>query len=219
MAVFRALLIVTLLLSPATLLLLYVWGQRRSMRGWGTWDWLIAASVAINWVVFTVLLIRSQTPYGMIFSTSILTHVLLVMSCLGVALSAKNWRLLLANSLQITLWVVIAYAPAHWMGNPGPGTVTINGERADATVYFGYPTDSEAEAVALVDIPSAGDYFLSFGTEKVRYGTNREFVRLPGGIWVFKSLRQMSFVAPLPPKELNQFRIESPDGRLIEVQF
>jgi hypothetical protein len=220
MDVFRAFLIVIWLLSPLIVLLLYVWGQRQSIRGWGTWAWLSAASVAINWTAFTVLLIRSQTPYGMIFQTSVLTHVLTVMSCAGVVLCAKNWRLLLANTALITFWITIAYAPAHWMSSRGPGTVRINGQQVSSTVYFGHPTDSEAEEVALVEIPGAEDYFLSFETEKIRHATNRDFVHLPCGIWVFKSLRRMSFSEePLPSKEENQLRVASSDGRVIEVQF
>lgn len=219
MPAFRAFVLVSWLLSPGIFLLLHFWDQRRRTRGWSTSNLLIAAAIAINWIVFVVLLIRAQTPYGMVYSTSALTHILLVMSCLGVVLSVRNWRLLLANAVLITLWIVIAYAPAHWMSNSGLGNVTIDGQRADATIYFGYPTDSEAEAIALADIPRAGDYFLSFGTERVRIAIGHEFVHLPGGIWVFKSLRQMSFAAPLPPRRLNQFRIESSDGKLIEVQF
>lgn len=219
MVALRGFVIVIWLLSPAILLLLYLWKQRKSLLGWKSLNWLIAASVAIDWLVFVVLLIRSQTPYGMIFSTSLLTHVLLVMACLGVALCAKKWQLLLANLLLVTLWITIAYAPSHWMAHSGHGAVRINGQETRAAVYFGNPTDSEAEAIALVDIPGVGDYFLSFGTEKVRFAASRHYVHLPGGIWVFESLRQMSFVAPLSPTELNQFRIESPDGRLIEVQF
>jgi hypothetical protein len=50
------------------------------------------------------------------------------------------------------------------------GAVKINGQQTSGTVYFGYPSDSEAEAVALVDIPGVGDYFLSFekGESQVR---------------------------------------------------
>ena len=209
MTAMRPLLIVIWLLAPAIFLLLEVrseWAAQGARVGTPR-SRLIAASVAINWVIFVVSLIRSQTPYGMIFSTSAFTHVLLLMSFLGVVLSAKNWRLLLANSVLITLWIAIAYAPAHWMANWGPGTVRINGQQADATVYFGHPTDSEAENIALVDIPGTGNYFLSFETEKVRPAANREFVHLPGGIWVFKSLHPMSFVSPLPPMAVNQWRI------------
>jgi hypothetical protein len=101
----------------------------------------------------------------------------------------------------------------------GPGTVRVDRQRTDATIYFGHPIDSEAEAVALVEMPGTGDYFLRFETEKVGLGAENEYVHLPYGIWVFKSLRQMSFVAPLPPEKLNQFRIAAPNGRVIEVQF
>ena len=165
------------------------------------------------------LLIRSQTAYGMIFLTSLLTHILLALSCVGAVLAVRKPPLLMANVALITLWIAIAYAPAHWLMRSGTGTVTVDGRRADATIYYGHPTDSGAEAVALAEIPGIGDYFLDFETEKVRLGARDEYFHLPYGIWVFKSLRQMRFVAPLPPEELNQFRIAAPNGRVIEVQF
>ena len=125
----------------------------------------------------------------------------------------------MANVALVSLWITIAYAPAHWLAKSGPGDVKINGQRADATLYYGNPTDSEAEAVALVEIPGAGDYLLNFGSEKIRLAAKHDFIHLPGGIWVFKSLRQMNFFEPLPPREMNQFRIATPDARVIEVQF
>ncbi len=221
MAVVRALVILFWLLSPAVFLFLYLRGQRAplALRRWKARTLFAASSIAINWILFAGLLIRSQTAYGMIFPTSILTHLLLTLSCVGAVLAARRWPLLIANVALLTLWIAIAYAPAHWLMKSGPGRVSVDGQRTDATIYFGHPTDSEAQAVALAEIPGIGDYFLNFDTEKVRVGTKDEYVHLPYGIWVFKSLRQMRFVAPLPPKELNQFRIAAPNGRVIEVQF
>jgi hypothetical protein len=221
MTVVRVLLILFWLLSPAIFLFLYlrVGRAQLGLRRWKARTLLAASSVAINWILFAALLIRSQTAYGMIFPTSMLTHVLLALSCVGAVLAVKKWPLLIANVALVTLWIAIAYAPAHWLMKLGPGTVRVDGQRTNATIYFGHPTDSEAETVALAEIPGTGDYFLSFETEKVRPGAENEFVHLPYGIWVFKSLRQMSFVAPLQPEKLNQFRIAAPNGRVIEVQF
>lgn len=221
MTAIRVLLIVIWLFSPAIFLFFYVrrqWASlsfgRESAR-----SWFAASSVAINWIVFVALLVHSQTPYGMIFSTSILTHILLAASLVGAVVGIRKWPLLMANATLVTLWIVIAYAPVHWLRSVGPGSVNVDGKRAEATVYFGYPTDSEAEAVAMVEIPSVGDYFLSFGEEKIKPTRGAEFVRLPYGIWVFNSLRETTFIEPLPPKNLNQFRIASNDGRIVEVQF
>ncbi len=156
MAVIRALLILLWLLSPAVFLLLYLGGLRPAMsiqrRRIGIW--LAVSSVAINWILFVVLLIRAQTPYGMIFQTSLLTDVLLGLSCVGVVLGIRKWRLAMANVALITLWVTIAYAPAHWLGHwRVEGTVRVDGRQVGATLFLGNPYDSEAEAIALVDIP------------------------------------------------------------------
>ncbi len=148
-----------------------------------------------------------------------LTHILLGLSLVGVVLGVRKWPLLMANVALASLWIVIAYAPAHWLRNVGPGNVRVDGKRIGATVFFGRPTDSEAEELAMVEIPGIGDYFLSFGEEKVKPAIRSEYLRLPYGIWVLNSLREMSLVEPLPPTSVNQFRIASPDGRVIEVQF
>lgn len=237
MAAVRVLLIVFWLSAPAIFLFLYLRGQRArlSLRGGSARSWFAASSVAINWILFVVLLVRSlmSEPDGTFFPTSILTHIFLAVSCVGVVLGARKWPLLMANLALVTLWIVFAYAPAHWLRHWGAGAVRLNGQRADATLYLGDPYASEAEEIALVDIPGVGDYFLSFGEEKVRLAPTYELIHLPGGIWDFKSLRQMGFieqlqskqsnemgfVEQLQPKESNEFRFAAPDGRVIEVQF
>lgn len=221
MAYFRALLIFLWLLSPVFFVLVYVRSQRASLsiRSGNARSRFAVSAVAINWLLFAALLVRSQTPYGMIFQTSILTHVFLAGSFAGVILNVRKWPLITANLALVSLWIVIGYAPAHWLRSIGPGGVKVDGRPSHATVYFGYPTDSEAEAIAFVEVSGNGDYLLSFGQEKVRTANKREYLHLPYGIWVFSSLREMSFVEPLPPKNLNQFRIASQGGRVIEVQF
>jgi len=184
----------------------------------------LIGSVAIaNWILFIFLLIRSLTPYGMIFQTSLLTDVLVLASCIGavvsLVVSAKRWPLLLANLVLITLWVGMAYAPAHWLRKCNYGKASVDGAATPALAYIGYPTDSDADAVVLVQIPAADDYFLSFEEETVRMAAKNEYVSLPGGVWVFQSLRDMSFTKPLPPKRMNEFRIMSPQGKIISVQF
>ena len=97
--------------------------------------------------------------------------------------------------------------------------VTIDGQPTSASVFIAHPWDSEAEAIVLVHVPDASDYFLSFGEEKVRLAGKHEYVRLPGGVWCLRSLRDMAFVESLPPNRLNQFRIASPQGTVVSVQF
>jgi len=182
----------------------------------------IGLAAVANWIVFTILLVKSQTPYGIVFLTSLLTHGLLLLSFLAatVSLILKRGKLplLSANLLLITLWVVIVYAPSHWLRDWNYGSVRIDGRLTPASVYIGNPTDSEADAIMLVHVPAADDYFLSLGEEKIRVATKREYVRLPGGVWCLRSLLEMKFEEPLPPKQMNEFRIASSKG-VIAVQF
>jgi hypothetical protein len=102
----RALLIVFWLSSPAVFLFFNARGERASLRrrGGNARSWVATSSTAINWVLFVVLLVRSQTSYGMIFPTSILTHVLLGLSFVGVVLGLRKWPLLMANVALVSLW-------------------------------------------------------------------------------------------------------------------
>lgn len=211
--------IVIWLLSPVIFLLLFVLRQRKGAGWWRSWRGLYAALTTIDWIAFAVLLVWAQTPYGMIFRTSIFTLILLVMACTLMMLCAKYWRLLLANVALVSLWVFVAYGQAHWMVANGPGNVTINGQPASAEIYFGYPTDSEDEAVALAEIPTAGEYFLSFDSGDVSRATKHEIIPLPIGVWTVPSLRHLKWIAALPPQKEDQFRFVASDGRVIEVQF
>lgn len=183
-----------------------------------------ALAIAANWILFVRLLIESQTPYGMDVQTSLLTHGLLVLASAGAVISIsvrpRRWSCLLGNVILITLWVGVAYAPAHWLRKWDYGTVKIDGRPTPASIYIGNPTDSEAEAVVLVHVPAtAADYFISFEDEKVRTASAREYVRMPGGIWTFRSMREMVFTDPLPSRQINEFRIASPKGDIVSVQF
>jgi hypothetical protein len=184
---------------------------------------VIGVAALANWILLLVLLIKAETPYGAIFQTSALTHALLLFACVAAVASlvssSGRWLLFFANFLLITTWVVAAYAPAHWMGAWDDGKVTIDGQPTSASVFIAHPWDSEAEAIVFVHIPAASDYFLSFGEEKVRLAGKHEYLRLPGGVWCLPSLRDMAFVESLPPNQLNQFRIASPQGWVVSVQF
>ncbi|MGB6974763.1 MAG: hypothetical protein WBD67_08790 [Terracidiphilus sp.] len=215
----RAVGIVVWLISPGSFLLIEAWNQWRSKWNLRSRRTLVAAVAALNWIGFAVLLIRAQTPYGMIFQTSILTMALLVMACVGLVLSAKHWRLLLANAALVSLWVLVAYGQAHWMVSHGTGDVRINGRPANARIYIAYPTDSENEAVVMAEIQGAGEYFLSFDTGDVSRATRYAVLPLPDGVWTVPSLRQLKWTAALHPLKDNQFRFAAPDGRVVEVQF
>jgi hypothetical protein len=177
-----------------------------------------------DWAVFVYFLIHSATPYGMFFRTSRATAALLLLSSIApiaaFAGGTGRWQLALASALMVSLWVCIGYAPAHYLRRTDFGTVTVDDRPAAAYVYLGHPTDSEAEAVALVQIDhGGGDYLLDFDSEKVRPVSESEYVRVPGGVWFLKSVQGGTFTEPLPPRQLNQFRLRSPNGHVVTVQF
>lgn len=128
----------------------------------------------------------------------------------GVALA-------LASAVTVCgLW--FAYAPAHWMTQVSWATVTIDDQPAIADVYIGNPTKNEAEAFLLVHVSTGGDYILNFDGENYREASRNEFVRVSKHAWTFKSMDGGHFTAPLPPQNLNQFRISS-RGHIVTVQF
>ena len=115
-------------------------------------------------------------------------------------------------------WFLVGAVPSHWMRHIDFGTVKVDDLQVRADIYFANPT-GEAEAVALVHVKDAGDYFLDFGSEKVRQASPSEFLHLFGGIWSYRSLPQGAFREPLPSPNLNEFRIPTQDGHAVSVQF
>jgi hypothetical protein len=177
-----------------------------------------------DWALFVYFVIHSATPYGMYFRTSWATAALLVLSFVAAiaafTASAGRWQLALASTLIVSLWVCIGYAPAHYLRTADFGIVTVDDHPAAAYVYMGHPTDMEAEAFALVRIQHGGsDYLLNFDSEKVRPASESEYVRIPGGVWFLRSMQCGTFAEPLPPRQLNQFRVRSSDGHVITVRF
>jgi hypothetical protein len=67
----------------------------------------------------------------------------------------------------------------------------------------------------LVHLRDGGDYFLDFGSERVRPGSASEYVRLFGGVWCFRSMQKGSFSDPLPFLRLNEFRIPTQGGHVV----
>lgn len=153
-----------------------------------------------------------MSPQDVLFESSRSSHY-------GMSSRSARWQLSFSNFLLVTLWVGIAYAPAHWLRTWNYATVTVNGRPSPASAFIADPWNSEAEAIVLVRVPAASDYFLSFGEEKVRLAGKHEYIRLPGGVWCLPSLRDMTFVEPLPSTQMNEFRIASPQGSLVSVQF
>jgi hypothetical protein len=77
-------------------------------------------------------------------------------------------------------------------------TVTVDDRPVRADVYIGQPTENQAEAIALVQVPGAGDYFLDFEEERYREASDHEFIRLGNNVWTLKSMRDGRFLALLP---------------------
>jgi hypothetical protein len=100
------------------------------------------------------------------------------------------------------------------------GTVKVDGTPMGADIFFGEP-NGEAEAIVLAHLKDGRDYFLDFGTEKWRRGRASEYVRLFGGVWSFRSMQEGLYreQEQLPFRRLNEFRVPTPDGHEVSVQF
>jgi hypothetical protein len=96
--------------------------------------------------------------------------------------------------------------------------VTVDEHKVDADIFFGNPS-GEAEAIVLVHLKDGRDYFLDFGTEKVRRGSASEYARLFAGVWCFRSMQKGLYSEQLPFRNLNEFRIPTQDGHVVSVQF
>ena len=124
--------------------------------------------------------------------------------------------LLLLALIAGAFWFV--YAPAHWL-RPFIGTVTVDGHPAQADLYIGYPTNSEAEAIAFVHLPGAGDYFLNFEEEGYREASSKEFIRFQTCVWTFAPMNEGRFSPPLPFRAINEFHLPPSGGHTVTVQF
>lgn len=214
------------LVSPPILTVFGLRDWRRKRRGGGLRVKLpLALGIVLlaDWGLFVQFVIQSATPYGMYFRTTWATAALLLLSFLAAIASLVapmgRWQLGLAGILILSLWVW-GYVPAHYLNRVDFVTVTVDDRPVAASVYLGHPTDMEAEAFALVRLEhGGGDYLLDFDSENVRSANGSEYVRIPGGAWYLRSMQSGAFAEPLPPRQLNQFRLLSRDGRVITVQF
>jgi hypothetical protein len=151
------------------------------------------------------------------------TPLLLGLSLISIAICVGAYAfrrsLLIANCLLLFTWFDIGYAPSHWLSRENLGSVRVNGQPVTATVYIGNPTLDEAEAIALVHVPSVGNYFVDFGSETFREASSQEVVVLPFGVWSWKPMNQGQFRPPLPFLNVNECRIPMADGRVMTVAF
>jgi hypothetical protein len=132
-----------------------------------------------------------------------------------------TWRKGLLLSFLFAVGIAcfwLAVSPTHWLRKVDFGTVQVDEHQVDADIFFGNP-EGEAEAIVLVHLRDGSDYFLDFGSERVRPGSASEYVRLFGGVWCFRSMQKGSFGEPLPFRRLNEFRIPTQGGHVVSVQF
>jgi hypothetical protein len=217
--------ILWLVLPPIfTLFGLRSWRRKRGGTGFRVVLPLALGMVLLSeWVLFVHFMIHSATPYGMYFRTNRGTDALLLLSFLAaigsVAGPMSRWQLAVASFLILSLWVCVGYAPAHYLHRDF-ATVSVDDHAVAASVYLGHPTDMEAEAFALVRLENGeGDYLLDFDSEKTRPAKRSEYVCVPGGVWYLRSMQSGTFAEPLPPRQLNQFRLLGRNGRAVIVQF
>lgn len=222
----RATILLAWLLSPPvlTIFALVAWRCKRHPGSWKTTAALAIGTVVLtNWIFFLYFLFNGQTIYGYEYHTSRATDTLLLISFLmliaSIAVYVGRWQLLLANILLVTLWIGIIYSQAHWLGRVDFGEVKVDDRSVPAVVYIGYPADSEAQAIALVHVPTVGDYFLDFEEETFRQGSGRDFIPLGYGAWTYKPMRQGQFRPPLPFLHVNECRIPVTDGHILTVAF
>ncbi len=224
--ILRALSLISWLVSPVFLTIFALFAWRRTHDNAGTRRLLplaLITALLADWVLFIVILARSETPYGAYYKPSWNTAALLSLALAALFSSftvrTGRWQLAMASALLVSLWVCVVYAPGHWMTRVDFGSVLVGDQPVAASIYFGHPTDSEADAVALVRLQDGRDYFLDFGSEKVREGRRSEYFRLFRGVWCFDNMEAGAFVDPLPNATMNQFRFRSRTGDLITVQF
>lgn len=98
----RATLALVWLVSPPLLVLLTVLTGRRTPHAENSKTRLslaLGSAAVATWILFIVLFIKAQTPYGVIFQTSLLTHGLLLLVMLG---SDR-----IARSIQVEMALIV----------------------------------------------------------------------------------------------------------------
>ena len=185
---------------------------------------ILGAAVFVNWLLLAVFIATEQIGgVGVNYHISRFSIVLLVFSLaiLLLSLRASSFRagLFVANFLLLTMWFSIAYAPQHWLERLDIATVKVDDYAVPGAMYIGNPTQSEAEAIAIVHVPGVGDYFLDFGEETFRTASKHEFVTLPFGAWTWRTMSRGDFRAPLPFRNVNEYRIPLSGGRVLTVAF
>lgn len=214
-----------LLLPPVLALVGVIRGRKKSPSG----DWRRISPVflglveLINWIVLVCFIANEKVGVGLDYHLSRWTSTLLAFSLLSLVASVGAYGFrrtsLIANCLLLFMWFDIGYAPNHLLSRADFGNVKVSGQPVAAVAYIGDPTLSEAEQVALIHVPSVGNYFFDFSSETFREASSQEVVVLPFAAWTWRPMNQGQFRPPLPSLHENECRIPTADGRVITVAF
>ena len=189
------------------------------------WAFAVALAVIVNWLILFVYFLHfddTQLDRAAVLAYR-LSIVLLPFTLLSLVASMRQYAtrlpLALANLVLATLWFTLGYAPQHWLTRMEIGSARVEGQQVPAVVYFGNPRRSEAELVALVQVPNIGDYYFDFGEERYRQASHLGFVPLHYGAWSWGPMIRGRWRMPLPSLQMNECRIPLPDGRVLTIGF
>lgn len=97
--------------------------------------------------------------------------------------------------------------------------VTLDGRSVNAEAYIGNPTIYESDAFLLIRTSGKGNYLFNFDAETFRPVSSYEFVPLHWAVFLFKPMSNGPWLAPLPTKNTNEFRVAAPSGQTLIVRF
>lgn len=97
--------------------------------------------------------------------------------------------------------------------------VTLDGRPVNADVYLGNPTFYESDAFLLVRTGDKRNYLFNFDDGTFRPVSSYEFAPLHWAVFIFKPMSKGPWRAPLPTKNINEFRVAAPNGHTLIVRF
>jgi hypothetical protein len=98
-------------------------------------------------------------------------------------------------------------------------SVTLDSRSVSSDAYIGNPTMYESDAFLLIRISGNGDYLFNFDGETFRPVPTCEFVPLHWVVFIFRPMSKGPWHAPLPTKNINEFRVAAPNGHTLIVRF
>jgi hypothetical protein len=111
-------------------------------------------------------------------------------------------------------------APEHLLRRMNNfAAVTLDGRPVNADAYIGNPTFYESDAFLLVRTGYKENYLFNFDDGTFRPVSSYEFVPLHWAVFTFKPMSKGPWRAPLPTKNINEFRVAAPNGHTLTVRF